>query len=263
MLTFASLCPHSPLLVPTIAKKNPDKLKNTIKAFEELEKNFSASQPETVIIITPHGLVYEDAFSINLCDQYQGDFEEFGEFSSHLEFKADPLLANVIKIKSQDKKFSLTLDTCQKLDHGVSVPLSLLTTHYKNIKLLPLSYALLDLKTHFEFGQLLKEAIQENTKQVAVVASGDLSHRLTSESPAGFAKEGALFDEAVREAIKNKNLATLFNLDQTIIDQAQECGLKPLVTLLGILHGLNYDPEILSYESPLGIGYLTCNFKLN
>jgi hypothetical protein len=33
---------------------------------------------------------------------------------------------------------------------------------------------------------------------------------------------------------------------------------------LGILEasGINYQPEILSYEDPFGVGYLVANFKL-
>ena len=32
--------------------------------------------------------------------------------------------------------------------------------------------------------------------------------------------------------------------------------------LLGILEGMKYEPQLLSYESPFGVGYLTMNFKL-
>lgn len=47
--------------------------------------------------------------------------------------------------------------------------------------------------------------------------------------------------------------------------RAGECGLKSFTFILGILEaaGLNYQPQILSYEGPFGVGYLVANIKIN
>jgi len=46
--------------------------------------------------------------------------------------------------------------------------------------------------------------------------------------------------------------------------EAGECGLRSFCFLLGILEasGISWQPEILSYEGPFGVGYLVVNFKL-
>jgi len=46
--------------------------------------------------------------------------------------------------------------------------------------------------------------------------------------------------------------------------EAGECGLRSFCFLLGILEasGISWQPEILSYEGPFGVGYLVANFKL-
>ena len=54
----------------------------------------------------------------------------------------------------------------------------------------------------------------------------------------------------------------LQTLDKIMVEGAHECGLKPMIILSGILHGMEYEPEILSYEAPFGVGYLICNFKM-
>jgi AmmeMemoRadiSam system protein B len=162
----------------------------------------------------------------------------------------------------RDHHLNVTMDTCDRLDHGTSVPLFYLAEHKPDIKIVPITYSKQDLKAHFQFGQSLKEVLQESNKRVAIIASGDLSHRLSTDSPAGFSKHGEVFDNAVKDGIINKNATALMNIDQQVIDGAGECGLKSLLILMGVLHGIKYDPQIMDYNDSLGVGYLTCNFQL-
>ncbi|MBU1922242.1 AmmeMemoRadiSam system protein B [Patescibacteria group bacterium] len=263
MLVFSSFCPHAPMLIPSVGKENLDKLKNTISAYEKLEQNFYLAKPDTVIVISPHGMIYDDAISINFCEKFSGDFEEFGDYETKIEFSCDYLLTERLQHHMREQGVATTMDTCAKLDHGASVPMYLLTAHHKDVKLIPINHSEQDLKSHFVFGRALKEVIQQTNQRVAVVASGDLSHRLSTESPAGFSKHGEVLDKSVQDAIANKNSTALLNLDAEMVKEAGECGLKSLVILMGVLHGTEYEPEILSYEAPFGVGYLCCNFKLD
>ncbi len=262
MLTFAAITPHPPVLIPTIGKENIKQIKETVETMEELEKKIYEARPETVIIISPHGSILPDAFSINLNPTYYGSLEEFGDFTTKFEFKTDTALAYRIKELMEDKNIPLILTSEPHLDHGVTVPLYFLTKRLNNIKLLPVGYSLLDFKTHFNFGDYLKEIILNEEKKIAVVASGDLSHRLTEEAPAGFSVRGKEFDQKLVELINNKNTAGILNLDPALIEEAGECGFRSIIILLGLLERINYTPEILSYEGPFGIGYLVTNFKL-
>jgi len=49
-------------------------------------------------------------------------------------------------------------------------------------------------------------------------------------------------------------------MNEKLISDAGECGLKSIAILLGILEGIKYEPQILSYEGPFGVGYLTAEF---
>jgi len=99
-------------------------------------------------------------------------------------------------------------------------------------------------------------------KKVALIASGDLSHRLKEDGPYGFNPDGPKFDEKLRESLKKKDMETILELDETY-PEAAECGLRSFVFLFGILEGskIKYNAEILSYEGPFGVGYLVT--KLN
>jgi len=47
----------------------------------------------------------------------------------------------------------------------------------------------------------------------------------------------------------------LINLDRDLIDCGGECGLRPILMMLGTLDGYQVDSKVLSYEGPFGVGY--------
>ncbi len=261
MLSFAAIAPHPPILIPTIGRENTKRVQKTIEAMEELEKKIYEARPETIIIITPHGPILADAFSLNLNPKYQSNLEEFGDFATKLEFKTDTALAYRIKELMEDKNIPLILVSEPFLDHGTTLPLYFLTKRLNEVAVLPVGYSLLDFKTHFNFGDYLKEIILNEEKKIAVIASGDLSHRLTVDAPGGYSMRGKEFDQKLVELIANKNTAGILNLDSDLIEEAGECGLRSFVILLGLLERMNYVPEILSYEGPFGVGYLVVHFQ--
>jgi aromatic ring-opening dioxygenase LigB subunit len=263
MLSFAAITPHPPILIPAIGRENIKRIKKTAEAMEELERKLFEAKPDTIIVISPHGLILPDAFSINLNPEYVSNLQEFGDFSTKLKFKANTALAFRIKELMEDKNIPLVLTSDGSLDHGAVVPLYFLTKRLPKVSILPLSYSLLDLKTHFNFGDFLKEIILNDDQKIAVVASGDLSHRLSKDAPAGYSSRGKEFDEKLVELIANKNTAGILKMDEDLIKKAGECGLRSILILLGLLERINYTPEILSYEGPFGVGYLVANFKLD
>jgi len=99
--------------------------------------------------------------------------------------------------------------------------------------------------------------------KIAIIASGDLSHCLKEDGPYGFNPDGPKFDKALIEALKKKDIETILKLDELYPD-AGECGLRSFCFILGILEvsEINWQPEILSYEGPFGVGYLVADFKL-
>ncbi len=261
MLVFSAIVPHPPILIPTIGKDNLDKIKKTETAMESLEESLYASKPDVIIIISPHGDIIPDAFSLNLNSTYQANFEDFGDFKTKLEFKSSPMLALRIKERVENE-LPLVLSSSPNLDHGIAVPLYYLTQHLKNIEIIPIYYSLLDYKTHFHFGELLKKEIAKSSKRVAVIASGDLSHTLTKDAPAGYSKAGEEFDSEFIDLLKKKNYKAIIKMDEKSIEKAAECGLRSFLILMGILEEYEHQVEILSYEGPFGVGYLVANFKL-
>ena len=260
-IVFSAIVPHLPMLVPTIGKENIKKLKATINAYEKLECDLYAAQTDTLLIISPHGQLQQNSFVINLSPSYDIDFEEFGDLSTKLSLAGDIGLGYKIR-ESLETKAPVQVISQTKLDHGSSIPVYLLTKHMPQIKIISLYPSGLDLNAHYNFGQLLKRELLINKNRVAIVASGDLSHRLTKNAPAGYSAKGKKFDNKLIEYLNQNKVKEILSMNQDFIKEASECGLKSIVLLLGILEGIEYQAQLLSYEFPFGVGYLTMNFKL-
>ncbi len=262
-IVFSAITPHPPVLIPDIGKDNLKKIKKTEESMKKLEQELYAAKPDTIVIISPHGQILNDAFNINLSSDYIADFKDFGNFSLELKFKSDYMSIQQIRAADETKKnVAITLTSSSKLDHGFSIPLYYLTQHLKNVPIIPITYSVLDYQKHFEFGKFLHRQLSKINKRFAVIASGDLSHRLTNDAPAGYSEKGKKFDSQLVKLIKNKDIQGILNIDQDFCLQAGECGLRSIIVLFGIIESLNFMPDVFSYEGPFGVGYLVCNFKL-
>jgi len=260
-IVFSAITPHPPILIPTIGKENVNQLKATSDAFLKLEHDLYASQAETIIIISPHGHLQEEAFTINLSPEFTINFEDFGDLVTKVSIGGDVGLAHKIREKLETKA-ALQLISEPGLDHGSAVPIFLLTQHLPKIKIIPLYYSGLDLTAHYNFGQMIKSKLLNSSTRIAIIASGDLSHRLTKNAPAGYSPKGKKFDQKLIDCLLKKETEEIIKFKPELIADAGECGLKSIMILLGILEGMKYEPQLLSYESPFGVGYLTMNFKL-
>jgi aromatic ring-opening dioxygenase LigB subunit len=157
------------------------------------------------------------------------------------------------------------------LDHGCGVPLySLLFNNHgktsaagvqKNIEVIPLYVSGASLKEHYNLGELIRGQIEKGRKKIAVLASGDLSHTIAKNSPAGYSARGAKFDQRLIECLQEKKIEDIFAFDENLISEAKPCGLKSIVLLLGILGGSGYDIISTSYEPPFGVGHLAMLLK--
>lgn len=263
MIVFAAFTPHSPLLLPSIGKEHLAKLEKTTSAIQHLKEDLYAAHPDTIVILSSHADHHEKAFSLNVHDAYSTDFSEFGDPALQRVFRPDMHLIDHIQRGLRRNDIPLSLYSDETLDFGAAVPLTLLTDETLDARIIPLSYSGMDARTHLRLGKELKEVLQHSTNRIALIGSGDLSHCLTSDSPAGLHPAGDQFDAMVQTSIQKMSATKLVNFDKETIDNAEQCAYEPLLMLLGALDGIQTDPEILSYEYPFGVGYLVAEFHLH
>lgn len=259
-LVFAAITPHPPLLIPSVGKEALKKIEKTKLAMKKLEEDLYLAKPDVILIISPHGSFFDDAFSINVCTEYHGDLKEFGDLTTNLKIKGEINLASMINDHAKEEHIATSMISESKIDHGCTVPLTFLTQHLPDVQISQLGFSELDWKTHVDYGNLIKEKIMDTNKRVAVIASADLSHALTTDSPAGFNPTGAKFDEKIQELLSHRNLSGMLQLEKEFVENAAECGFRSILILMGILKDVDYTYKQYAYEGPFGVGYLTANF---
>jgi len=260
-LIHASIVPHSPILIPAIGKENLARLAATARAYKTLAQKLETDGVDTIVMISPHGVIQSGVFTMNLNPQFSCNFKEFGDFSTKKTWDGDVGFTHRIRERLETRA-PLQLVSVEELDHGAAVPLFLLTEKLPKVKIIPIYYSGLGNEAHFKFGELLRREFVLSRSRVAVVASGDLSHRLTKDAPAGYSPQGKKFDKKIMDRLLKNKARDILDIDQDLVAGAGECGLKSILILLGIMDGIKHDPKLLSYEYPFGVGYMVMDFKL-
>jgi len=263
-IIFGCSVPHPPLMVPDIGRGGEKRISATIEAMEKLADKLAQQKPETILVISPHGVSYPGAMGIVTAKSSTGNLRNWGVPGPDYYFDNDLSLVSAIEKETDAAGIPIQSigETGYDIDHGVLAPMYYLIRAVKGIPMVPLTFCWLPLSTHFAFGQAINRAATETGKRVALIASGDLSHRLIPSAPAGYDPQGKVFDEKLVDALSRLDTNAVLNLDEDLIEHAGECGLRSIVILLGALQWLTVTPHILSYEGPYGVGYLVASFEV-
>lgn len=264
MIRFAAVVPHPPIIIPAIGRSNLNLCRKTVNAMKAAGEKFRSVKADTIVLVSPHGPVQYDKFVINYSPVLRGDLGRFGDQRKFV-FENDRALVDEIVSAGKSARLPVGLARELELDHGALVPLHYFINEKDvgyNPRLIHMSFSMLPLDYHFRFGQVLGQVLQASLKIVSFVASGDLSHRLTADAPAGYSPQGRLFDKKLIELIQRKNIEGIINLDKNLIEDAGECGLRSIIMMLGAISKMRWDIKSLSYEAPFGVGYMVANLNI-
>jgi AmmeMemoRadiSam system protein A/AmmeMemoRadiSam system protein B len=255
-IVFSGIAPHPPIMVPEVGHGAIADVRGSINAMAELTNRIVAAGAETVVLISPHAPLAKDAFTAYQDEQLYGNFADFRAPATELQVALDGDLLSEITRVAADERYEVRGIVSYNLDHGTAVPLYFLHRNGWNGRLVPLGYSFLSNNDHLRFGSCIRKAIMEIGRPVAIIASGDLSHRLTPEAPAGFNPTAYIFDEEVVDALRCNVPDRIINMDQDLRRTAGECGYRSMLVALGATRGFPMDCEVLHYEAPFGVGYL-------
>lgn len=258
MLISACYCPHPPLAIPSIGKENIVFLSATINALKKMGQKLNSLQPEIIVVISSHTNSESKIPISSKARVFKGNFINFGDLSIKIERHGQKEFALELAAAT-DGKILFKEEQEGIIDYGASVPLFYLTENLSGIPILPIATATTGVKKCFLIGKILQKFFKKSEKKIAVIASGDLSHRLTEQAPGGFSGKAKEFDYKVIEHLKNKNYQAITNIDKKTQKEALTCGLASLALIGGIMDKTENEVQILSYEFPFGVGYLTAD----
>ncbi|MGB9867135.1 MAG: AmmeMemoRadiSam system protein A [Bacillota bacterium] len=256
-VVFGALAPHPPIIIPEVGRGEEQQAHSTVAGMMKLGELVATSGADTLVLMSPHSPIAGNAFLINAAQVLSGDFAQFGAPSVRLQFTNNPELVKLIRDSAQAAGINcVAFNDPVPLDHGLLVPLYYVAKAGFRGSIVPISVSLVDQGKQFRFGQVLASALERQVKwKVGFLASGDLSHRLLPESPAGYDPAGAEFDKYLVEAVSRLDAKALVEISPHLAERAGECGLRPATVLLGLLDRYECEPQLISYEGPFGVGY--------
>ncbi len=261
-IVAAYMVPHPPMIVPEIGRGSEKQIEKTIKAYERVADEIAALKPETIIISSPHSIMYSDYFHISPGTGAQGSFADFRATQVRFDVEYDEELVKRLSARAENLHFPAgTLgEKHPELDHGTMVPLWFIMKKYKDFKLVRTGLSGYDLLKHYEYGMLIKDTVEELGRKAVYVASGDLSHKLQEYGPYGFAEEGPVYDKRIMDVCSGARFGELFDFDENFCEKAAECGHKSFVIMAGALDGKAVEAAQYSHEDVTGVGYGICSF---
>ncbi|MGQ9674528.1 MAG: AmmeMemoRadiSam system protein A [Chloroflexota bacterium] len=265
-VVFGCIVPHPPIVVPEVGRSELRKADSTVNSMKSLAEMLGRTSPETLVVISPHGPIRPDAMGVPRAETTHGSLAMFGAASVRLTFDNDRDFVASLEQEAKTREVPVALIGSTRgpyeLDHGIVVPMYYLRQSAPGASLVPLTFSFLPYSRHFAFGQAIRAAANKVGKRVAVIASGDLSHRLTRGAPAGYDPLGKELDKTIVDAVASADVSALMNIDPMLVERGGECGLRSIIVLMGALDGIRFTPRVLSYEGPFGVGYLVAAFQI-
>lgn len=261
-IAAAFMVPHPPLIVPQVGRGGEKQVEKTIRAYEQVAGEIASLAPETIVITSPHSVMYRDWFHISPGSRALGSFADF--YAPQVSFDEQYDVELVSAIERLARKNGVPAGTAGEadpaLDHGTMVPLYFIRQRYKGGRIVRIGLSGLPLETHYELGRVIQKAADETRRRVVFVASGDLSHKLQPTGPYGFAPEGPEYDRRLMEVCSKGEFSELLRFDEGFCRRAAECGHRSFVIMAGALDGMKVRAAQLSHEDVTGVGYGICTF---
>ena len=275
-LEFACIAPHGSLIVPLLGEKGAEKALETRAAMEELGRRVAVVNPETLVIVTPHGHRIDSCFSLLNNRRVQGTLGPEPESNGHsftLTFEVDRELnaaiieeAHALDVPVSSVYFAVDDDTAfyMPLDWGALVPLWFL-----GVPINPLPKVVIACPDRDKlswglsapFGLSIRKAAEKLNRRIVFIASSDLGHAHDANGPYGYDSASQEYDLALADAVEANDLGRLLEFDLGWLKRAATDSYGQVLNLYGAIDGLNYKPELLSYEVPTYFGMMCVAYE--
>lgn len=251
--------PHPPIILPEIGRGEEEKISSTIAAYEEISRRIVELEPETIVITSPHSVMYADYFHISPGEGAVGNMEQFRAPQIAIAIRYDVEFVNKLTAAamSEDIPAGTLGERNSSLDHGTMIPIRFLQKaglDFDHVKFIRIGLSGLSAADHYRFGHAIAKTAQNLGRKTFFIASGDLAHKLKG-SHYGFVEEAPIFDAQIMENLGSGDFLKLLTMDNKLCNRAAECGLRSFWIMSGALDKLNVKAEKLSYEGTFGVGY--------
>jgi len=249
---------HAPIVVPSMGGSRAELCATTTESMFKAAKEISDTKPDRVIVLNPHLTHYPNAYTcVSMPLSVRGDFKAFGRPDLQVEFSSEPAFYEYLAQITVDNQFPIEILDAKELDHGSAVPLWFLQSVGFKGAICVIGYPWrIYQEDHTEFGRILRQACENYEGSTAIIASGDMSHRLQNGAPAGYHRRAHIFDDTFRAHLEAGELLEASQIPVDLCDLAAEDSTESMAIVAGALGNNVSNVKLLSYEAPFGVGYL-------
>lgn len=251
------IVPHPPLILPEIGLGREACIEETTAAYREAALFIKKLAPETIVISSPHIVMYRNYFSISPGAGADGDMAYYGarQVKAHVDYDTQFVLAILEEAQKQQLPLGADGQKDKHLDHATIIPIRFVQEAFPQFKVVRISLSGLPLAMHYRVGECIQKAAEKLNKRIFYIASGDLSHKLRKNGPYGISKEGQEYERRIVNIMENANFGELLDFSDDFCEKAAECGHRSFVMMAGALDGKKVEPKLLSHQDVTGVGY--------
>ena len=256
-IPHAVLMCHAPIVLPAIGKSRAHQCRVSTAGMRQAAKHLMSKSPDVIVLLSPHTPRLPNSFGLMGGDVLKGDFSSFGAPDIHLAFPNDVTARAAILDAATNFEMPIGFLSPQALDHGAAVPLAFL----QEIGFIP-PVVLISFPAHVnhddcrKLGDIIRHAAHQDQRRWAILASGDMSHRLMPGAPAGFDPEAKNFDAAFTECVKEGRYEDAVTLNEELRHRAAEDVVDSVEIAAAACAFETTGHRFISYEGPFGVGYL-------
>jgi aromatic ring-opening dioxygenase LigB subunit len=272
-VSIGAVAPHGALAIAEACDDATRSLADeTQKAMAVMAGRIAATQPDTLVIATPHNVHLSGHMAVLTSSELSGWLEE-ADNPLPLTCRVDRELAlatceamNSAGVPTVSVSFGGNdpAEAVSPMDWGVLVPLWHIARVLPDVPVVVVAPAReFDAVMHITAGRAIVRAAREGDRRIAFVASADQGHGHQADGPYGFHPASAAFDALVCDIVKRNALHELADIG---VEQALAAYVDSWWQML-MLHGAlvedggDFGAELLAYEAPTYFGMLTAVFE--
>jgi aromatic ring-opening dioxygenase LigB subunit len=254
-LCLAVLMPHAPVLIPEVGGGREREAGATVDAMWAAAREVVAAGPDALVLVSPHSPRRPGEFGLWSDSMLAGHMGRFGRPDITLKLPAAAGLRDELERQLSTAGIVTWSIRSPELDHGAFVPLYYLTRSGWDGPTVVMGLNHPGEGGLREVGEAVRRAAEETHLRLAVVASGDMSHRLTPGAPAGFDPQAPAFDHEFVRLVRAGRYADLEGIDPTLRELAAEDVVDSTLIAVHAAGLSSHGHEVLSYQGPFGVGY--------